>query len=166
MKKRNSTNKYDKRLTEEAEHLNKYLHQYGNCIKRKRALERRKEEIIKEFENPLSGACLDGMPKGNNIGVGCAAISLMLEDIKIQIDEQTEKAAMSLSGTMEIIDFLPQNTIERSIIENKYIDRFNWDKVCAENNISRTPATRQWKKGLYKLLEFEKVKQILHDQLV
>lgn len=163
MKQKDNTNKYDKRLTKEAEFLNEYLSQYGNCIKRKRILERRKKEILIEFEHPLSGVCLNGMPKGSSSGVGCAAISFMLEDIKIQIDEQTEKATKLLSDTMEIISFLPQNTIERSIVENKYIDRFNWDRVCAVNNISRTPAIRQWKKGLYKLLEVEKVKQILQE---
>ena len=64
---------------------------------------------------------------------------------------------------MNIIDFLPENSFERTIIENKYIDRMNWEKICNENHSSKSRTSRYWKKGLYKLLEYEKVRKTLDE---
>lgn len=155
----------ERRLTDEADLLDRYLSQYKYCIGKKKFLESRRAEIIKEFDNPLSAVKLDGMPRGSSIGAGCAAISFRLDEIDSRIKEQMEKTAKTLSDIMNVIDLLPENSLERSIIENKYIDRYKWDRVCRENHISRTPATKRWRKGLYTLLEFEKVQQILKEYL-
>lgn len=163
MRQKKNLGKYDRRLTEKEELLNEYLNQYQKCINRKRALERRKEEIIKEFEDPLTGMGLDGMPKGSSSGIGCAAISFRLDAIEIQIKDQIEKTTKTLTDVMTVIDCMPQDALERSIIENKYIDRAGWKRICKENNVSRSPATRYWKKGLHDLIELEKVEKILQE---
>lgn len=153
----------EKRLTEEAEILNQYLSQYKYCINRKKMLERRKKEILREFESPLSMVKNDGMPRGSSSGVGCAALSFRLDEINTRIKEQMEIAAKELTNIMNIIDFLPENSMERMIIENRYIDRYDWERVCRENHISRTPATKKWRNGLYMLLEYKKVGTILKE---
>lgn len=152
------------RLTDEAELLNQYLSQYKYCISKKRILERRRAEIIQEFDS-LSRATKIGMPEGSNngTGAGCAAISFRLDEIDTRIKKQIEMATKNLSDIMNIIDFLPENSLERAVIENRYVDRYNWDRVCRENHISRTPVIKSWRKGLYRLLEFKKVKQILKE---
>ena len=155
--------KYEEQLTEDAVLLNQYLSQYKRCISRKKALEHRRNEIIREFNNPLSGVSYDGMPRGSGEGVGCAAISFRLDEIDTRIKEQMDKSVKVLAEIMDVIEFLPENSIERSIIEHRYIDRMNWDKICRIENISRTPGTRHWRKGLYELLEFKKVQQIIRD---
>lgn len=155
--------KYKEQLTEDAVLLNQYLSQYRHCINRKKALEHRRNEIIREFDNPLSGVSYDGMPRGSGEGVGCAAISFRLDEIDTRIKEQMDKSVKVLAEIMDVIEFLPENSIERSIIEHRYIDRMNWDKICRIENISRTPGTQHWRKGLYELLEFKKVQQIIRD---
>lgn len=162
-KRRQEVKITESRLTDEAELLNQYLSQYKYCICKKKSLERRRAEISQEFDSPLGMVRMDGMPKGSSSGAGCAAISFRLDEIDARIKEQIEKTAKILSDIMNIIDFLPENSLERSIIENRYIDRYSWDWVCRENHISRTPATKSWRKGLYMLLEFKKVKQILKE---
>lgn len=156
-------NRIEERLTDKAEVLDRYLSQYRHCIGKKKILETRREEIIKEFESPLKASNVDGMPKGNGNGVGCAAISYRLDDIDIRIKEQIEKSLKILSDIMDVIDFLPESSLERMIIENRYIDRYSWGRVCRENHISRTSAIRKWKKGLYMLLEFSRVKMIISE---
>lgn len=156
-------NKYDEQLSEEALVLDRYLNQYVRCIRRKRILERRRKEIIREFDFPLSGVSYDGMPHGSSSGVGCAALSFRLDDIDTKIKEQVDKSIKVLAEIMDVIEFLPENSTERAIIEHRYIDRLRWWQICKEENISRTPATNYWRKGLYALLEFKKVQQIVEE---
>ena len=151
------------RLTEEAKLLAQYLNQYRYCVGQKKTLENRRQEILKEFENPLRSRRMDGMPKGSRSQLGCAEIPLQLDEIDTKIKEQLEHTKQVLVNIINIINFLPESSIERSIIENRYIDRYSWEKVCQENLISRTPATKKWRKGLYMLLEQQKVQEILKE---
>lgn len=151
------------RLSPEAWELHQYLNQYKHCISRKRTLERRKAEIIKDFDNPIGSIRLDGMPRGSGSGYGAAALPLMLEEIIEEIEKQNEAAARALKDIMDIIHFLPENSMERNIIENRYIDRYEWRRVCRENHITRTPATKSWRRGLYMLLENSRVQMILSE---
>ena len=158
-----TVNDMEERLTDEAEQLNQYLSQYRYCISRKRTLENRREEIIREFDSPLGAMKMDGMPRGSSSGVGCAALSFRLDEINTRIKEQMENAERVLVDNMNVIDFLPENSLERSIIENRYIDRYNWERVCRENHISRTPAIKKWRKGLYMILKCRIVHELLRE---
>lgn len=155
--------KHEEQLSPEALLLDKYLIQYKRCIGRKHTLERRRKDIIREFDSPLGSVNYDGMPKGSGGGVGCAAISYRLDEIETRIREQINKSVKVLERIVAIIDFLPENSMERSIIEHRYIDRMSWERICSEVHLSRTPATKYWKKGLYELLEFKKIQQIVSE---
>lgn len=155
--------KHEEQLSPEALLLDRYLGQYKRCIRYKRTLERRRDEIKKEFDYPLGAVSYDGMPKGSGEGVGCAALSYRLDEIDTKIKDQLDKSVKVLADIMNVIDFLPENSIERSIVEHRYIDRMNWERICNEVHLSRTPATKHWKKGLYELLEFKKIQQIVTE---
>lgn len=155
--------KYNQRLTEDELILDQYLSRYRIMVRNKHSLERRRDEILKEFESPLSAVNYDGMPRGNSIGSGSAAISYRLDEIDTQITDQAARAAETLIEMIDIIDLLPEHSVERSIIEHKYIDRMRWWQICTEINMSRTPATNHWKKGLNYLLQFEKVAMIIKE---
>lgn len=154
---------YDEALSPEAQLLDQYLYQYRKCLNRKRELEVRRKDIEWEFNHPLKGVSYDGMPHGSGESVGCAALSFRLDEIDTRIKEQMAQAAKVLTEIMDVIDFLPENTTERSIIEQRYIDRKNWIQICRANHISKTPAIRYWKKGLYKLLEFKKIQMLMEE---
>lgn len=162
-KRRQEIKKTESKLTDEAELLNQYLSQYKYCIGKKKSLERRRVEIIQEFDSPLGTVRMDGMPNGSSNGVGCAAISFRVDEIETRIREQIEISVKVLTDIMNVIDFLPENSHERSIIENRYIDCYNWNQVCRENHISRSPAIRYWKKGLYMLLNLKRVNHLLNE---
>ncbi len=153
----------DEQLSDDALALDRYLNQYKRCIRRKRILERRRDEIVKEFDHPLTGINYDGMPHGSGSGVGCAAISFRLDEIDTKIQEQIEKSIKVLAEIMNVIEFLPENSTERAIIEHRYIDRLKWWQICKEENLSRTPANNYWRKGLNALLEFKKVQKIVAE---
>lgn len=155
--------KYEEQLSQDALLLDQYLYQYRGCINRKKSLERRRRDIVREFDYPLSAVSYDGVPRSSGPGVGCAALSFRLDEIDTRIKDQMEKSIKILAEIMEVIEFLPENSIERSIIEHRYIDRMEWKQICREEHISRTPATRHWRKGLYELLEFKKVQRIVRE---
>lgn len=155
--------KHKEHLAEDARQLNEYLYQYKNCIGKKRALENRRQEIIREFNSPLNSIKYDGMPRRNREGLGSATLSFRMDEIDERIKEQLDKATRVLTDIMDIIEFLPENSTERSILEHKYIDRYSWEQICRIEHMSRTPATQYWRKGLLKLLEFEKVKTVLAE---
>lgn len=155
--------KYEEQLSPEALLLNQYLNQYRVCIDRKRSLERRRDEIADEFNHPLKAVSYDGMPHGSGDCVGCAELSIRLDEINTRIKEQMDKSVKVLADIMNVIEFLPENSMERVIIEHKYIDRMSWEVICRKEHISRTPATRHWRKGLYALLEFKKIQQIVSE---
>lgn len=155
--------KYEEQMTTETVLLDKYLSQYRKYIDRKKSLEGRRREIIKEFDNPLKGVSYDGMPHGSGESLGCAALSFRLDEINTRIKDQMEKSVKVLVEIMDVIEFLPEDSIERAILEHRYIDRFKWEQICKVEHISRTPANRYWKKGLYQLLKFKKVNKILKD---
>lgn len=160
-------NDFDERLSPEAETLNRYLYQYRDCISKKKMLERRKEEIRAEF-SPLKSPRLDGMPRGGSFTeTPVAALMFRLDEIDEKITAQMSRASKILTDIMNIIDLLPETSSEeilvKAIMENRYIDRFNAKRVCRENHCSRSKATRYWKKGLYCLLDFKRVKKTLAD---
>lgn len=160
-KKRNNVKVYDMKLSVEQQALSDYLNQYKNCILRKRALERRRKDIISEFDMPLSGVSIDGMPKSGGCSNGSASLSIRLDEIEQKIREQSEKATKILTDIMGMIDFLEDSSLERAVIESKYIDRMSWGVICINNHISKSQAVRYWRKGLNELLTYDRIKDIL-----
>ncbi len=155
----------EERLTDEAKVLDQYLSQYRYCIRKKQILENRQSEIAKEFNNPLLATKISP-PKENKRGQGCAALTFCLDEINTRLQKQMDISAKTLISIMDVIELLPENSLEREIIENKYIDCYRWEKICIENHISKTPAVKNWKKGLYMLLESKKVRNIMSQYRV
>lgn len=156
-------NSNDRRLTTEERMLDAYLKQYKYCIRRKKVLEKRRKEIVNEFENPLSGMSYDGMPRGSSSNVGCASLSFQLDEISGRIKEQLDQSVKVLTEIMETMEFLDKNSMEREIMECRYIDCMNWNDICNTINMARSPATRHWRKGLQKMLEFKRVQKIVKE---
>ena len=153
---------FDKRLSDDAGSLNQYLYQYKDCIKTKKNLLRRREEIKAELKSPLAAVQTEKLQTGKGKRQDRSVdILFRLDEIAERIQGQIDTAERKLNDIMSMMDFLPVDSLSRSIMENLYIDRWGWEKVCKENHISRSQAKRYWKQGLYTLLNMEKVKEIV-----
>ena len=155
--------RHKERLSPEAVLLDKYLNSYNRCKNRKRALERRKYDLEKEFYSPLHSPVIDGMPKGSGENVGCAGLSYELDEINTRIDEKIQEMKKEYVKITDILEFLNEDSTERAILEYKYIDGLAWKGICEHEHLSKTPATQYWRKGLYRLLEFAKVQELVRD---
>ena len=152
---------YDEKLTPEAARLDEYLYYYRDCIREKRKLEKRRDEIREEF-TVMKSPKLDGLPHGTSVGEPPAvSLAYRIDEIDRKISDQMNKALKALDDIIEIINMLPNNTHEeslsRSILESKYIDRMDNGAIAKEINYSKNTVIRYWKKGLYTLLEYKKV---------
>lgn len=157
---------YDGKMSKDCENLNQYMYQYKDCVREKRHLSRRLQEVNEELKRPASVSGFDGMPKSKQPKKdNGTAVLIRIEEISERINSQIDILGQKLDDIMSILDFLPVDSQERGIMENLYIDRWGWDKVCKENHISRSQAKRYWKSGLYCLLEFPKVREILKNFL-
>lgn len=150
-------------LSEDAKVLMQYLGQYSKSKNKKNRLEERRKSIIREFDSPLSGIRYDGMPKSSEVSVGSASLAYRLDEIDTKILQQKDKAAKLLLEVMNVLEFLPENSIERDVLEAKYIDGHKIERICTLQSISRSTAHRYFKDGLNKLLTFKKVQKILEE---
>lgn len=150
-------------LSEEAKLLIRYLEEYINCKDKQKRLEISRKNILRDFDNPLTGINYDGMPKGNTISVGSASLAYRLDEIDTRILQQQNRAAKLLLEVMNVLEFLPENSLERDVLEARYIDCLKWDKTCAVVHLSRSAAYKYLKDGINKLLTFKKVQKIVED---
>ncbi|MCD7862843.1 MAG: hypothetical protein LUG61_04880 [Lachnospiraceae bacterium] len=154
---------YEERLSKEAQLLDEYLTQYRICAIRKRSLERRRREILKEFGYPLSTVTYDGMPHGSSSGAGCEALPLKLAEIDEKINQQISENTKILLQTIDIINLLPENSMDRVILEYRYIDCYGWRRICEAVPIGKTPAVRRWRRGLHTLIQKKIVREIIAE---
>ena len=150
-------------LSEEAKILMMYLEQYSICMHKKAMLEVRRRNIMIEFDYPISGIQYDGMPKGNKLSDGSASLAYRLDEIDTKILQQKESASKLLLEIMNILELLPENSIERDVLEARYIDCNKTGKVCNVLHMSRSCVYQYTKDGLNKLLTFENVQDILKN---
>ncbi len=156
--------KYKVRLSEDAKLLDKYLQSYNRCKRRKKILEDRRQQILLEFRSPLKTINFNGMPKAKGItGEGSATLPLQLDEIDMRIKEKIEDAKKEYIRLNDIIDFLDTNDTGRMILEYRYIDSLTWWKIERLENLSKTTLVYIWRKTLYKLLEYPKVRQVVED---
>lgn len=80
------------------------------------------------------------------------------EIINRQIDD-TVKTLIELFG---IIEQLPQGSLERDIIERRYIDGQSWTAISRMCNISRSQAAEVERRGIEKLIENAAVQKLIH----
>lgn len=150
---------FDQRLTEDARSLDRYLMQYRYAIAAKKILENRMRRISTDFA--YRSPNFDGMPHSNYHADGNTAIIFRLSEIQDRINKQADKAMKNLTEIMDMIDYLEEGSLERKVIESRYIDMQGWFELRKTNHLSKSSATRYWKKGLYKLLEYKRVQEIL-----
>ena len=156
--------KYKVRLSEDAKLLDRYLQNYNRCKRRKKILEDRRQQILLEFKFPLKTINFNGMPKTKGItGEGSATLPLQLDEMDMRIKEKIEDAKKEYVRLNDIIDFLDTNDTGRIILEYRYIDSLTWWKIERLENLSKTTLVYIWRKTLYKLLEYPKVRQVVED---
>lgn len=144
--------------------IKSYLGQYYWARNKKRQLERRLQTFRQEMIG-TKGMQYSPVPHSqtNSVGDGPASMVIRAMEIEEQIESQKEQMANAMLNVMKIMDFLPTDSTERSILEYRHIDCLSWKQVCKEANMTRTPCNKYYNAGIDKLLTYKKVQSILQE---
>ena len=93
------------------------LGQYVRAKRRKKQLEVRLLEINAERDSQIGGQGYDPLPRSGGNSEGAAGILMKLADIEDRIYEQKAKADKSMVSVATILNFLPEESMEREICE-------------------------------------------------
>lgn len=154
----------EQKLREDKAALKKYLSQVYLARKRKRQLEERLKYIKQEVTGPIGGKGYSPLPNhGSTISAGAASYVYRLAEIEQRIYDQRDQVEMSILKVMDIMDFLPEQSTERMILELRYVDCKRWEQITKEMNLTRTPCNDYFNKALELLLSFRKVQKIVQE---
>lgn len=142
--------------------LKRFLSQYFRARGKQGVLQRRLATIRAELKNPsLGSSAFDGMPRGNQISEGAAALTYKIAEIEDRIQRQSELEATALLEVMNLLDLLPLDSTERHIMELRHIDCKSWKEVTKIVFMGRTACTQYYNAGIETLLGMDAVKEIL-----
>ena len=105
------------------------LGQYVRAKRRKKQLEVRLLEINAERDSPIGGQGYDPLPRSGGNNEGAAGILMKLADIEDRIYEQKAKADKSMVNVATILNFLPEESMEREICELRHLDGHEWGNM-------------------------------------
>lgn len=126
--------------TASREAVKEYLQQYHMARERKRILERRHDTLMRELKAPAPGSAYRTMPTSKSIPTQDGAVSVVfrLSEVEDRIEEQRKTMEKAITLVMDIIDLLPENSMERTVVELRHIDCKKWEQIGREVHMSRS----------------------------
>lgn len=154
----------NKGILDERVLLKKYLGQYYSARNKKRQLESRLQAFRQDMVG-TRGMQYSPVPHSqtNSVGDGPASMVIRVVEIEEQIKSQKEEMANAMLNVMKMMDFLPADSTERTVLEYRHIDCLSWKQITREMHVTRTPCNKYYNAGLDKLLTFKKVHKILQE---
>ena len=151
----------DSKIDIEREHLIDYLSQYSLAISEKHRLERRLSQIRWDM-TPLHGRRLQDATMGrtgrDKREGGGTALVIKADEIERRIMEQTAVACNALLCIFDAMDYLPLLSIERIVLEMRYIDLSPWSFISKEMDISRSRLFDHHNAGIDLLLSVPEIR--------
>ena len=148
---------------QDAQVLKWMLGQVYRAEKRKRQLDERLARIAAERDAPIGGQGYDPMPRNGSCGTGAASILFKLAEIEDRIYAQKEEIDKTIVRVMDILDYLPINSVEREICDLRHIDMKKWAEIQDEIPMSRSQVHKTYQKAINMLLSFPRVMKMVED---
>ena len=139
------------------------LGQAYRAEKRKKQLDERLMRITKEREAPIGGARYKPLPRSSREGNGAASIILKMSDIEERIYTQKEEAEKAIVRVMDILDYLPQDSLEREICELRHIDMKPWKDIQESIPMSRSQCNKRYSKAIKMLLSKGRIERMIEE---
>ena len=118
------------------EAVKEYLQQYHMARERRRMLERRHDVLARELRAPAPGSTYMTMPASHPAADSEGAVSVVFRLAEVEDRIEAQRAAMGRAVTMvmDLIDLLPENSMERTVVELRHIDCKKWYCLFRKNS--------------------------------
>jgi DNA-directed RNA polymerase specialized sigma subunit len=148
----------------EKEILKQYLGRYYNSRRKKIQMEYRLQSILEEMNAPIRGTRYSPVNRrAGSEGTGAASFVYRMDEIETRIGNQKKVIEKDLLKVMDIMDFLKEDSLERMILELRFIDCKTWKTIEKEMHLSRRACFNYQDKALEALLGFKKVRCVLEE---
>lgn len=139
------------------------LGQRYRAEKRKKQLDERLENIAEEREAPIGGAGYKPLPRSSGNENGAASILFKLSDIEERIYAQKEEVEKTIVRVMDIIEYLPLDSLEREICELRHIDMKKWKEIQEEIPMSRSQCNKRYNEAMKMLLNNGRILHMVEE---
>lgn len=154
----------DKRMDQQDEQVLKWLlGQIFRAEKRKKQLDERLMRINEERKAPIGGQGYEPLPRVSSVGNGAASILFKLADIEERIYEQKAEIEKCIVRVMDILDYLPIDSIGREICELRHLDMMKWKDIEEEIPMSHSQVNKNYRKAIRQLLTFNRIRQMVEE---
>ena len=82
-----------------------------------------------------------------------------ISEVEDRIDQQREAMAKAVLHVMDMIDLLPQNSMERTVVEMRHIDCKPWEKIAQAVHMSRSRVFDYYNAALDTLLTCKRTEE-------
>ena len=140
------------------------LGQIYRAEKKKQQLDERLNSIADKRAAPIGGTGYKPLPRSSSgNGDGAASIILKMSDIEERIYAQKEEIEKAIVRVMDIIDYLPQDSLEREICELRHIDMKPWQEIQDEIPMSRSQCNKRYNNAIKMLLNNGRILRMVDD---
>lgn len=146
---------------EQAEILKYLLGQRYRAEKRKKQLDDRLEEMNERKQSPIGTGGYNSTPKNHGKKAGEAFMLLHISEIEDRICRQKQEIENAVVRVMNMIEYLPLNSIEREICELRHIDLKSWGVISAEIPMSRSQVNRRYNVAIDMLLNNRGIQKLI-----
>lgn len=146
---------------EQVEILKYLLGQRYRAEKRKKQLDDRLEEMNERKHSPVGTGGYNHIPKNHEKNAGEAFMLFHVSEIEDRICSQKQEIENAIVRVMNIIEYLPLNSMEREICELRHIDLKPWRIISAEIPMSRSQVNRRYNSAIDQLLNNRSIQKLI-----
>ena len=149
------------------EAVKEYLQQYHMARERRRMLERRHDVLARELRAPAPGSTYMTMPASHPAADSEGAVSVVFRLAEVEDRIEAQRAAMGRAVTMvmDLIDLLPENSMERTVVEMRHIDCKPWEKIAQAVHMSRSRVFDYYNAALDTLLACKRTGKLVGEYM-
>ena len=151
-------------VTREA--VKEYLQQYHMAREGKKLLERRHDTLMRDLSDPAPGSQYRTMPASRaKTSEGAVSVVFRLAEVESRIEEQRQVMGKAVLQVMDLIDLLPENSMERTVVELRHIDCKKWERITKEVHMSRSRVNDYYNAALDIILANSRAQMIVQKYM-
>nr|WP_325300201.1 hypothetical protein [uncultured Dysosmobacter sp.] len=150
---------------EKTEVLKWILSQSHRARKKKAQLVERLERIRAESSAPVHTSGFSSMPKTRRKNTAVENTVITISEIEDRILQQQRHVEKSIIKVMDLLDILPEKSLEREICELYHIDDKSWPTIQAEIPMSRSQCYKRYNNALDIMLSDQRAQAAVEEGL-